>query len=50
MLCTSKEKMATYIGTKYGDKAAQEWISKMRIVSNEPKYSAEIEIRHAERV
>ncbi len=25
MLCTSKEKMAAYIGTKYGDNAAQEW-------------------------
>jgi hypothetical protein len=24
MLCMSKEKMATYIGTKYGDNAAQE--------------------------
>jgi hypothetical protein len=27
MLRTSMEKMATYIGTKFGDEAAQEWIS-----------------------
>ena len=50
MLCTSKEKMATYIGTKYGDNAAQEWTSDKCIVSKEPKYSDAIEIRHAERV
>ncbi len=41
MLRMSKEKMATYIGTKYGDEAAQ---------SKEPKYSDAIEIRHAKRV
>jgi hypothetical protein len=28
MLQTSEEKMATYIGTKFGDDAAQEWTSK----------------------
>jgi hypothetical protein len=27
MLCTSKEKMATYIRTKYCDNAALEWTS-----------------------
>jgi hypothetical protein len=27
MLQTLKEKMATYIGTKFGDNAAQEWTS-----------------------
>jgi hypothetical protein len=27
MLRTSMEKMATYIGTNYGDEAAQEWTS-----------------------
>ena len=27
MLQTSMEKLATYIGTKYGDEAAQEWTS-----------------------
>jgi hypothetical protein len=31
MLCTYMEKMATYIGTKYGDDVAQEWTSKKHI-------------------
>jgi hypothetical protein len=38
------------IGTKYGVEAAQEWTSKKRIVSKEPKYSDAIEIRHTKRV
>jgi hypothetical protein len=46
----NEEKMVTYIGTKYGDEAAQEWTSEKRIMSNEPNYSDAIEIRHAERV
>jgi hypothetical protein len=50
MLLTSKEKMATYIGTKYGDNAAQEWTSEKHIVLAEPTYSLAIETRHAERV
>ncbi len=50
MLHTSKEKMAMNIGTKYSDNAAQEWISKKRIVLIEPTYSSAIETRHAERV
>ncbi len=50
MLCRSKEKMAMYIGTKYGDNAAQEWTSKKRIVLMEPTYSTVIETRHSERV
>jgi hypothetical protein len=50
MLCMSKEKMATYIGTKYSDNAAQEWTSKKRIVLAQPIYSSAIETRHAERV
>ena len=33
----NEEKMVTYIGTKYGDEAAQEWTSEKRIVSKEPK-------------
>ncbi len=49
MLCTSKEKMATYIGTKYGDNVAQEWTSKKRIVLAKPTYSSAIETRHTER-
>jgi hypothetical protein len=39
MLRTSMEKMATYIGTKFGDEAAQEWISGKKIVPSEPTYS-----------
>jgi hypothetical protein len=50
MLRTSKEKMATSIGTKYGDDAAQEWTSKKRINLPEPAYSKAILDRHAERV
>ncbi len=50
MLRTSEENMAMYIGTKYGDDAAQEWINKKRIVLAEPDYSSAIETRHAERV
>ncbi len=48
MLCTSKKKMATYIGTKYGDNVAHEWTSKKCIVLAEPTYSSAIETRHAE--
>ncbi len=50
MLCTSKEKMAMYIGTKYDDNAAQELTSKKHIVLAESTYSSAIETRHAERV
>jgi hypothetical protein len=50
MLRTSKEKMATYIRTKYGDNAAQEWTSEKRMVLPEPTYSKAILDRHAERV
>ncbi len=50
MLRTSKEKMATYIQTKYGDNAAQEWTSKKRVVLPKPTYSKAILDRHAERV
>jgi len=50
MLRTSMEKMATYIGTKFDDKAAQEWISGKKIVSTEPTYLQAIKARHAARV
>jgi len=50
MLRTSMEKMATYIGTKYGNKAAQEWTSGKKIVLQEPAYLQAILVRHAERV
>jgi hypothetical protein len=43
MLCTSKEKMATYIGTIYSDGAAQEWTIKKRIVLQGSTYSTTIE-------
>jgi hypothetical protein len=46
MLRTSKEKMATYIGTKYGDDAAQEWTSEKRAILPEPAYSKAILDRH----
>ena len=50
MLRTSMEKMATYIGTKYGDEAAQEWTSGKKITLSEPAYSQAIQNRHAARV
>jgi hypothetical protein len=50
MLRTSMEKMATYIGKKYGDKAAQEWTSGKKIILQEPAYLQAILVRHAERV
>ena len=50
MLRTSMEKMATYIGTKFGDEAAQEWISSIRINPLEPVHLQAILNRHAVRV
>ncbi len=50
MLHTSMEKMATYIGMKYGNKAAQEWTSGKKIILLEPAYLQAILVRHAERV
>ena len=50
MLRTSMEKMATYIGTKYGNEAAQEWISGKKITLSKPAYSQAIRDRHAARV
>jgi hypothetical protein len=47
---TSMEKMATYIDTKYGDEAAQEWISGKRLNPPEPAHSQVILDRHAARV
>ncbi len=41
------EKMATYIGTKYGDEAAQEWISGKKITPTEPVYPQAIKDRYA---
>jgi len=50
MLRTSMEKKATYIGTKYGDEAAQEWTSGKKITLSVPAYSQAIRDRHAARV
>jgi hypothetical protein len=44
------EKMTTYIGTKYGNEAAQEWTSGKNINLLEPAYSQAIWDRHAARV
>ncbi len=44
------EKMTTYISTKYGDEAAQEWTSRKKINLQEPAYSKAILDRHAARV
>jgi len=50
MLRTSMEKMATYIGTKYGDEAAQELTGGKKITLSKPAYSQAIQDRHAARV
>ncbi len=50
MLRTSMEKVTTYIGTKYGNEAAQEWTSRKKINLLEPAYSQAIWDRHAARV
>ncbi len=50
MLRTSMEKMTTYIGTKYGNEAAQEWTSGKKINLLKPAYSQAILDRHAARV
>jgi hypothetical protein len=42
--------MATYIGTKYGDNAAQEWTSNKCTILLESAYSQAILNRHAKRV
>ena len=47
---TSMEKMAMYIGMKYGNEAAQEWISGKKIILLELAYLQAILVRHAERV
>jgi hypothetical protein len=50
MLRTSMEKMATYIETKFGDEAAQEWIRGKRINPPEPAHLQAILDRHTARV
>ena len=47
MLRTSKEKLALYIGTNYGDDACQEWLSEKQLVLQEPTYpDAVLATRH----
>jgi hypothetical protein len=46
MLRTSKEKLALYIGTNYGDDACQEWLSEMQLVLQEPTYPDAVLARH----
>ncbi len=50
MIRTSMEKMATYIGTKYGDEATQEWIGGKRLNPPEPAHVQVILDRHTARV
>jgi hypothetical protein len=49
MLCTSKEKLALYIGTNYGDDAFQQWLSEKQLVLQEPTYPDSVLARHAVR-
>ncbi len=46
MLRTSKEKLALYIGTNYGDDACQEWLSEKQLVLQEPTYLDAVLARH----
>jgi hypothetical protein len=47
LLCTSKERLALYIGTNYGDDACQEWQSEKQLVLQEPAYPDSVLARHA---
>jgi hypothetical protein len=49
MLRTSKEKLALYIGTNFGDDVCQEWLSEKRLVLQEPTYPDSVLSRHAVR-
>jgi hypothetical protein len=42
LLRTSKEKLALYIRTNYGDDACQEWMSKKQLVLLEPTYPSDV--------
>jgi hypothetical protein len=46
---TSKEKLALYIGTNYGDDTCQEWLSEKQLLLQEPTYPASVLARHAVR-
>jgi hypothetical protein len=47
LLRTSKEKLALYIGTNYGDDACQEWQSEKQLVLQEPTHPDSVYARHA---
>jgi hypothetical protein len=49
LLRTSKEKLALYIGTNYGDDACQEWMSEKQLVLLEPTYPSAVLARQAVR-
>ncbi len=49
LLHTSKEKLALYIGTNYGEDACQEWQSEKQLVLQEPTYPDSVLARHAVR-
>jgi hypothetical protein len=46
MLHTSKDKLALYTGTTYGDDACQEWLLEKQLVFLEPKYPDAVLARH----
>jgi hypothetical protein len=46
MLRTSKDKLALFIGTTYGDDACQEWLSEKQLVLLEPTYPDAVPARH----
>jgi hypothetical protein len=46
MLHTSKEKLALYISTNYGDDTCQEWLSEKQLVLQEPTYPDAVLARH----
>ena len=46
MLHSSKDKLALYIGTTYGDYACQEWLSEKQLVLLEPTYPDGVLARH----
>ncbi len=46
MLRTTKEKLALYIGTTYGDDACQEWLLEKQLVLQEPTHPDAVLARH----
>jgi hypothetical protein len=46
MLCTSKDKLALYIGITHGDDACKEWLLEKQLVLLEPIYPDAVPARH----